>query len=117
MKFNKTLATTLAVLATLVTVNAQASIDQMDNRYTISAKAEAQLASQEITKVNVNGQTVTARYVTDQDGFQKLVLGEVNADSKIYAVDNLLIQAPASMSVSQINASLKALNYKAQLSA
>ncbi|RIY33849.1 hypothetical protein, partial [Psittacicella gerlachiana] len=84
--------------------------------YTLSAqqKAKAQANSQTKT-LELDGQQIVAQ-VTSNAGRTLVVFGDKAQATATYNVGGVTVNAPATMSVTTINAGLKALNINNQIS-
>ncbi|RIY31115.1 hypothetical protein CKF54_07575 [Psittacicella hinzii] len=120
MNLKKALLIALISSTALISLKATADDTNLDhtydNGYYINQREEDKISALEVKNITINDQSLTASHVTYRDGMEKLILGNVNTANKYYTIDRLIIQAPESMSVADINASLKVLDFKEQLS-
>ncbi|RIY31262.1 hypothetical protein CJP74_07760 [Psittacicella melopsittaci] len=83
--------------------------------YTMSAAQKAAMNTQ-VKTLDVNGQAINATITTGASGVMNIALGDQNVAPAYYTLSNLVIKAPATMSLSDINASLRALEVGNQVS-
>ncbi|RIY33847.1 hypothetical protein [Psittacicella gerlachiana] len=120
MKIKSILATMLVATTALVSLNANASTKDpataYSDYYTLSAqqKAKAQANSQTKT-LELDGQQVVTQ-VTSNAGRTLVVFGNKAQATTTYNVGGVTINTPTTMSITTINAGLKALNINHQIS-
>ncbi|RIY31230.1 hypothetical protein CJP74_04325 [Psittacicella melopsittaci] len=120
MKIKSVLLSALVATTALVSINANASTKDpataYSDYYKMSAAQKAAMNTQTKT-LDVDGKAIQATVTTGVSGVMNIALGDQHATLAYYNLGNMIIKAPASMSLNDINASLRALEVSNEIPA